>query len=77
MMVRVCALSQRGRGAKYCDSLARPEDEEEGDMCTLIFSSAHLSEFGIEEGYLILDLPKNPFGLLYLGEEGGQNIVTV
>ena len=32
MMVRVCALSQRGRGAKYCDSLARLEDEEEGDM---------------------------------------------
>ena len=46
-------------------------------MCTLIFSSAHLSEFGIEEGYLILDLPKNPFWLLYLREEGGQNIVTV
>ena len=46
-------------------------------MCTVICSSAHLSEFGIEEGYLILDLPKNPFWLLYLKEEGGQNIVTV
>ena len=72
-MVRVCALSQRGRGAKYCDSLARPEDEEEeGDMCTLIFSSAYLSEFGIEEGYLILNLPKNPFGYFISERKEGK-----
>ena len=72
MMVRVCALSQRGRGAKYCDSLARPEDEEEGDMCTLIFFLAHLLEFGIEEGYLILDLPKTPFGYFISERKEGK-----
>ena len=28
-------------------------------ICAPVFSLAHLSEFGIEKGYLILGLPKN------------------
>ena len=49
----MATLSRRGRRAKYCDSLGGPEGEErKRDICPVIFSSAHLSEFGIEEGYL-------------------------
>ena len=33
----VCVLSQRGRGAKYCDSLARPKEEEEEKIYVLSY----------------------------------------
>lgn len=73
MMVRVCVcyLGEEGKQnivTAWLDMRRRKKRY----MCAPIFSLVHLSEFGIETGYLILGLPE----YFYLRQEGEQNIVT-
>ena len=72
----VCVLSQRGRGAKYCDSLARPKEEEEEKIYVLSYFLP--PSFRIWNRKRLSDswFTQKPW-LLYLSKEGEQNIVTV